>query len=755
MHFPIDKKSIIKKAAAAMALCLVLAPSALSADGSAAEDAETLYHFGLFQGKGAGPDGAPDFALSEGATRAEAAVMLTRLMGKEAEAQARFLEGSTACPFTDVPDWAKPCVAWLHVGGYVNGFSDTEFGAGRHISAQQFATMLLRCLDYSDQSGGQFSYGDAVTFAVSVGLVDESRTADYAASFLRGGMAEMCRNALYLNRRGTDRSLLDSLRAEGVIREPGAAAHSAPLQLTELYTGGGSLGPWVMEEPLETEAVVTDLDGDGSKELLMMIRSLYCLDAATGAIRWTTPTGRSVSEQADASAYFGAATLPAPIRVADVDGDGASEVVAFATNYALDKTLICIYDGSGELLRSWETPVVARAAEVADLDGDGSCEIAVGLGVDSRYTSIDALYVYNSDGSVRPGWPQPRGYGLYSDTLRAVDLDHDGVKELMAIYDGDEVAAYHADGRPVRVQSGPYAGLNWDAISVWEDMDQELSTLDLARGSSLNNAAWASSGGVTNPSRGRAGKNCIAGTYGGILQTDVDGDGTQELVFTSMIVDIDRVGELMTQNVDTYEGSAQYFTAFLLREDRSRYTNPAKGFDWTQFPRDTGNYLTLAEDYGPGQRVSKPNLAPVAADLDGDGNKEILFSSYDGRVHCFSLDGTEHDGWPFAVDQTVLSFATKPAVADLDGDGRQEVVFATYTDSTQTAVRGRLYVLDCEGNVRAELTLPSMWGLNGAQDSLYPNGSKATPVLEDVTGDGRQEILVNTLNSGVCVYSIG
>ena len=78
-----------------MALCLALAPAALSADGSAAEDAETLYHFGLFQGKGAGPDGAPDFALNEGATRAEAAVMLTRLMGKEAEAQARFLDGST------------------------------------------------------------------------------------------------------------------------------------------------------------------------------------------------------------------------------------------------------------------------------------------------------------------------------------------------------------------------------------------------------------------------------------------------------------------------------------------------------------------------------------------------------------------------------------------------------------------------------------------------------------------------------------
>ncbi len=38
---------------------------------------------------------------------------------------------------------------------------------------------------------------------------------------------------------------------------------------------------------------------------------------------------------------------------------------------------------------------------------------------------------------------------------------------------------------------------------------------------------------------------------------------------------------------------------------------------------------------------------PAAADLDGDGKLEILYSSYDGRVHVFWLDKTEHGNWPY------------------------------------------------------------------------------------------------------------
>jgi len=41
--------------------------------------------------------------------------------------------------------------------------------------------------------------------------------------------------------------------------------------------------------------------------------------------------------------------------------------------------------------------------------------------------------------------------------------------------------------------------------------------------------------------------------------------------------------------------------------------------------------------------------SPAVTDLDGDGKKEILYASYDGRMHAFWLDKTEHHDWPFSA----------------------------------------------------------------------------------------------------------
>ena len=59
------------------------------------------------------------------------------------------------------------------------------------------------------------------------------------------------------------------------------------------------------------------------------------------------------------------------------------------------------------------------------------------------------------------------------------------------------------------------------------------------------------------------------------------------------------------------------------------------------------NAAPLSEDYNVIEN-NVPN--PVVVDLDGDGQKEILYPSYDGRVHAYWLDKTEHGSWPFEVD---------------------------------------------------------------------------------------------------------
>ena len=535
-----------------------------------------------------------------------------------------------------------------------------------------------------------------------------------------------------------------------VVRSGGSGqtlpARTGPLTLTALYTGGGNDGPWEMEEPGESAPVVGDVDGDGKAEIVFMIRRVFCLDAATGAVKWSTPTGHAVSEGADKFQYFGAPNMPQPVRLVDYDGNGSLDIVTVATNYGLNQSLIAVYNGQGEFLRQWTTSEPVRAMEVADFDGDGRCEIAVGLGVGPG--NKPGVYLYNNDGSVHAGWPVVAGYGLYSDTMRAVDLNGDGVKELVFLFDEDSVEAYSLSGQRVNAAGGPYAGYPWGYFPVCENYAHELEYVDIVKKGGAK--AFAFSPDLKG--RDRAGRFYVTGTFGGVIEADMDGDGTTELVFTGMVADgALAMSEGMT---DSYSGVAQYFTTFILNKDRTRYTNAAKGFDWTQMPMDTGRYLTLAEDFGPGAKISKPDLMPVAADLDGDGNKEILFSNYDGCIHCFSLDGKEHGSWPYRVEQNVLSFATRPVAADLDGDGRMEVIFGTFVDQTQTSVRGELIVLDCSGSVRARITMPTMWGLNGAEDTLYADCIIGAPAVADVDGDGRAEIVVNTKNSGVCVYKV-
>ena len=88
-----------------LASVLVAAGLAVTA-GAASYDncADQLKDLGLFQGT---EDG---YELDRAPTRGEAATMLVRLLGKEAEAK----ELTYEAPFTDLDDWQKPYVQYLY-----------------------------------------------------------------------------------------------------------------------------------------------------------------------------------------------------------------------------------------------------------------------------------------------------------------------------------------------------------------------------------------------------------------------------------------------------------------------------------------------------------------------------------------------------------------------------------------------------------------------------------------------------------------
>ena len=192
-----------------MVLAGVLAVASLAMTaGAASYDncADRLSDLGLFQGTGNG------YQLDRAPTRAEAATMLVRLLGAEAEAE----ELDYSAPFTDLDDWQKPYVQYLYENGLTTGATATTFEPEDTCSAQMYTTFLLRALGYSDAAGGDFTYTGAVDFGKSIGLVDYANCNE--TNFLRDHVAAMSLTALNTAvGDDADTKLLEKLVEDGAV----------------------------------------------------------------------------------------------------------------------------------------------------------------------------------------------------------------------------------------------------------------------------------------------------------------------------------------------------------------------------------------------------------------------------------------------------------------------------------------------------------------------------------------------------------
>lgn len=210
------KSMVIGSLAAAM-----LASGASAADFTSSAD--VLKDLGLFQGSEAGYD------LDRAPDRAEAATMMVRLLGKEAEAKAYYEANADKFPFTDLDngyEWAKPYVAWLYDQGLTSGATATTFEPGNKCTAQQYTTFLMRALGYSDAEGGDFTYDKAIDFATEKGVVDMFNMD--ADDFMRDDVVAMSYTALSVAPKSGETDLLTKLVGDKAVD----AEKAAPVQKT-------------------------------------------------------------------------------------------------------------------------------------------------------------------------------------------------------------------------------------------------------------------------------------------------------------------------------------------------------------------------------------------------------------------------------------------------------------------------------------------------------------------------------------------
>jgi M6 family metalloprotease-like protein len=172
--------------------------------------------------------------------------------------------------------------------------------------------------------------------------------------------------------------------------------------------------------------------------------------------------------------------------------------------------------------------------------------------------------------------------------------------------------------------------------------------------------------------------------------------------------------------VGRFTGAGGYVVAYALENGMIRLVGePGK---------DPSRYEALWTAGGSG---FAPYLLGVDMDRAADRNLEVVVGDpARGLIHCYDISGRELSGWPVSVASPL---AGPVATGDLDGDGYPEI-----------------FALDRDGNAHR-------WNRNGVETAGWPIsmtsrygsgalGGVASPVVGDVDGDGRPEVLFQLAN---------
>jgi len=424
--------------------------------------------------------------------------------------------------------------------------------------------------------------------------------------------------------------------------------------------------------------ICMDVDGDGDNEIIQCSVDWYSLWGG-GKVNIWSADGNSlpnwpVEFTSDEDLWMPTMFLPSSIAVGDIDGDGGYELV-IASEF--DNQMYAYHVQSGKIVDgNWPAQfgtwagMLSAGPLLADLDGDGDSEILIAL--DAESSEDDGLYAFQGDGNTL--WQ--RRY-TSEGPMSVADFDGDGDVEIA-------LCGY-----------GP--GLSRVYTFILDHQGQQV-------------ARW----------RG--------GSPKGTAVADLDGDGQQELIFCTeeevtvartngstvwkkKVSDpLEEAGSLSVGDMDGDGYGEVYVATYIAEADGFAFTR-IYGFDYK------GRELT---DAGFPKIVmgSPAKSVPLIAEIDGDGQKELIIAPWGEPIMAWEPDGSVTPGFPMLGLPGYGEVS--PAVADLDQDGDVELmIIADY----------RFHVLDLPAPYVPELI---DWGMAG-HDPQNSRWLSAGPTLDPVS----------------------
>ena len=394
--------------------------------------------------------------------------------------------------------------------------------------------------------------------------------------------------------------------------------------------------------------------------------------------------------------------------VADINNDGKLEIIIVGDKNgqltvarADGSTLTGFplnFGGSDNIM--WSTSPV-----VSDIDKDGFPEI-IFIEVYAKLVNGVTQYAYKifaikHNGQPLTGWPVnilnlPKNYSVSVPTI--ADINADGKSEILFKTSQGKIYVYNSNGQimngwPVTVRESTYfiASKKESPVAVW-DINND-GKLEIFVGYSESNYGW---GGVI-----------YAYDYNGIAisgwpQTVISSVPKSALTTVGIAdVNADSKPEIVAKTSTWYDLAICKVTVF----NRSGLKIWSKNFNF--FSSDN----------------------PIFADINGSPGLEIMFTG-DGYDYAWQglIALTGNGAFVKAIPNSVKSaYNTEFSLADLNGDGKPEILGGGPSG---------IYAYD--------INLNQVWGKN-----IWASFREKGPVIADIDGDNKLEIISNAGNSGV------
>ena len=210
--------------------------------------ADALHSLGLFLGIGDSADGTPNYALDSNLDRAQALVILVRMLGKESEA----LNGNYKHPFTDTKgEWYDKYVGYAYENKLTNGIGNNLFGGKLAATNKMFATFCLRALGYNENgTNPDLTWATALKKANDVGLQAGSDEVDCN----RADVVIIFWNALNTEMKSSKKTLAEDLISKKLFTntqyndakalfEESTTSNTLPMDEIDVGTNQGSTTP--------------------------------------------------------------------------------------------------------------------------------------------------------------------------------------------------------------------------------------------------------------------------------------------------------------------------------------------------------------------------------------------------------------------------------------------------------------------------------------------------------------------------------